>query len=155
MNYQHFNLFIVGFPLFIKHFSNSFIYWKFTQLLPYWLSAFIPSINFIYLYYIYFYKSYNPSTIFCAYSINFISSLDVWSARIFWDTYCFFSHWSSVFSTFSNSSKKCSLISLRNCVFLCFKVAISSSKLAYAFFKIVYWFSYKLNLTCLISNKTF
>lgn len=58
-------------------------------------------------------------------------------------------------STFCNYPLKCYLTSVKNLFFLFFNIDMSSSKFAYACLIIFYWFSYKLSLTCLISNSTF
>ena len=101
-NYQHFSLFIVGFPFFMNDFNNSFNSLNPNVFFPSWLSAFTPSINFTSLYYIYRPNSYSPTTIFFASSMSFMSSVEVCNYRISWDSSCFFSQSASVWCTFSS-----------------------------------------------------
>ena len=136
-------------------FSNSFISLKLTIFLFNCASNFTPSKRHMFLYKSGLLSSSNPYTIFLASSTILISSFDVWSERIFWESSCFFSHSLSVSSNTLICSSKWFLRWFINCNLRPFIADISSSKLFYAIFIMFSLFYYTLNRTWRMSKSTF
>lgn len=133
---QHLSLFNVGFPVCIKFFRIYLISVKLMLFFPKLLQAFIDSISFIYLYSRGFANYFNPQIMFLPQSINLMSSLDVCSCRIFWESSCLRTQSISVSSTFWISELKCSFTLFKKAIFLFFNIEISSSKFDSACFSI-------------------